>query len=127
VLDDLGLVAAIEKYVKEWSQYSGVSSEFINTSKKLKRLSAETETNLYRIVQEALNNTHKHAKAKKASVILDKREEMIVLIIEDDGISFKTESKKTKSKGLGLVGMQERAAIVGGNVEIESIWKCEKE
>jgi PAS domain S-box-containing protein len=123
VLDDLGLYAALDKYVKEWSQHSGVSAEFLIPGKKLKRLSSEAETCLYRIAQEALNNTHKHAKAKKVSVVLDKRDDSIVLIIEDDGVGFNPESKKIRSKGLGLIGMQERAALIGGSVEIESAAK----
>jgi PAS domain S-box-containing protein len=123
VLDHLGLLAALDKYVKEWSYYSGVSSELIASSKKIKRFSPETETNLYRIVQEALNNIHKHAKANKVNVILDKREDTLVLIIEDDGIGFNPKSKKNSSRGLGLTGIKERAVLIGGNVEIESARK----
>ncbi len=120
VLDDLGLFAALQKYVKEWSQHSGTSADFITSSKKAMRLLPEAETNLYRIAQEALNNTHKHAKAKQVAVVLDKRGDSIVLIIEDDGIGFKPENKRNRSKGLGLMGMQERASLIGGSVEIES-------
>jgi signal transduction histidine kinase len=120
VLDDLGLFAALTKYVKEWSHHSGVPAEFVNSGKNTTRFAPETETNLYRIVQEALNNTHKHAKATEASVILDKRGDSIILIIEDDGIGFNPEHKKTRSKGLGLLGMKERATLIGGTVEIES-------
>jgi signal transduction histidine kinase len=71
-------------------------------------------------VQEALNNTHKHAKAGRADVILDKRRDTIILIVEDDGIGFDPEDKKTHSKGIGLIGMRERVALVGGEIEIES-------
>jgi signal transduction histidine kinase len=120
VLDDLGLTAALKKYVEEWSQYSGVTAELVILSKKAMRFSSETDTNLYRIVQEALNNIHKHAKAKKVGVLLDKRDGSIILNIEDDGIGFNPKSEKNRGKGLGLVGMQERAALVGGSVEIES-------
>jgi signal transduction histidine kinase len=84
------------------------------------RLAPEVETNLYRITQEALNNTHKHAKAKRVSVVLEKRDDLIVLIIEDDGVGFNPKLKKNRSRGLGLIGMEERAALVGGTFEIES-------
>jgi signal transduction histidine kinase len=84
------------------------------------RLVPEVETNLYRIAQEALNNTHKHAKATRAEVLLKKRDGSVILIIEDDGRGFKVSDKKNKSKGLGLIGMRERAALVGGTLEIES-------
>jgi PAS domain S-box-containing protein len=123
VLDDLGLIAALDKYVKEWSHYAGVTAEFISSGNKRRRLSPEIEINLYRIVQEALNNTYKHAKARRAEVMLDKRNDLIVLIIEDDGIGFNPKHKKNRSKGLGLIGMQERAALIGGSVEIESAIK----
>jgi signal transduction histidine kinase len=86
-------------------------------------LSPEAKINLYRIVQEALNNTHKHANAKTVSVVLDNRDDTIALIIEDDGVGFNPKSKKTRSKELGLIGMHERAALIGGSVEIESASK----
>ncbi len=119
-LDDLGLVAAIENYVREWSHHSGVTLEFHASGLKKARLVSEVETNFYRITQEALNNTHKHAKAKHVDVLLEKRDGSVILIIEDDGKGFNVKDKKNRSKGLGLVGMQERAALVGGTLEIES-------
>lgn len=120
VLDDLGLFAALKRYVREWSQHAGVAAEFSTSLKNTFRLAPETETNLYRIVQEALNNTHKHAKANRADVTLNKREDSIILIIEDDGIGFNPKNKKIRSKGLGLIGIEERATLIGGRIEIES-------
>jgi two-component system CheB/CheR fusion protein len=123
VLDDLGLVVAADNYVTEWSKHFEIPAEFQSTGLKKTRLDPETETNLYRITQEALNNTFKHAKASRASVLLEKRHKSVVLIIEDDGIGFDPNKKRriTKSgRGLGLIGIRERAAIVGGSVEIES-------
>ena len=123
VLDDLGLVVAADNYVTEWSKHFEIPAEFQSTGLRKSRLDPETETNLYRIIQEALNNAYKHAKASQASVSLEKRQKNVVLIIEDDGIGFdpKQEERVTKSgRGLGLVGIRERAAIVGGSVEIES-------
>jgi PAS domain S-box-containing protein len=123
VLDDLGLFAALDKYVKEWSHYAGVTAEFISSGNKRKRFASEVEINLYRIVQEALNNTYKHAKANRAEVMLGDRNDSIVLIIEDDGIGFNPKQKKNQSKGLGLIGIKERAALINGSVEIESALK----
>ncbi len=120
-LDDLGLRAALAKYVREWSHFSGVTAELIGSATKKDRLSPEVETNLYRVVQEALNNTHKHAMAKRVEVSFDKRDEnLIVLIIADDGKGFDLEDKMNHSKGIGLIGMRERAALIGGTLEIES-------
>ena len=119
-LDDLGLIAALENYAREWSRHSGVTIEFHAAGLSRGRLVPEIEINLYRIAQEALNNTHKHAKAARANVLLEKRGGTVILIIEDDGKGFKVKDKKTRSKGLGLVGMRERASLVGGALEIES-------
>ncbi len=85
------------------------------------RFTPEIETNLYRIVQEALNNTHKHAKAKSVEVVLEKRGDLIVLLVEDNGKGFNPEATKNRRKGIGLIGMKERAALVGGTLEIESV------
>jgi PAS domain S-box-containing protein len=120
-LDDLGLIAALGNYVREWSQHAEVSGDFHVSGLKRQRLDANTETNLYRVAQEALNNVYKHAKAKKASVLLEKRGDAVVLIVEDDGKGFNPKSKTTRAKGIGLIGMGERAAICGGGtLEIES-------
>ncbi|HEY8563160.1 MAG TPA: PAS domain S-box protein [Pyrinomonadaceae bacterium] len=120
VLDDLGLAAALGKFIEEWARHTGVSAAFINLGKMPRRLPHETEINLYRIVQEALNNVHKHAGAARTEVMLEKRGGSIILIVEDDGVGFDPENKKTLGKGLGLIGMRERAALIGGSVEIES-------
>ena len=119
-LDDLGLVAALGNYVKQWSHHSGVSAELLASKLKSVRFAPEVETNLYRIVQEALNNTHKHAKAKSVEVVLERRDGLITLLIEDNGKGFNPNDKKNKSKGMGLIGMNERAQLVGGELEIES-------
>jgi len=119
-LDDLGLIVSLENYVGEWSRHSGVTAEFHATGLKKVRLAPEVETNLYRIVQEALNNSHKHAEAKSVDVMLEKRDGALILIAEDDGKGFDPESKMNRNKGLGLIGIKERAALLGGDVEIES-------
>jgi PAS domain S-box-containing protein len=119
-LDELGLIAAIGNYVSQWSEHSGIKAELLDSSLRKVRLAPTVETNVYRIVQEALNNIHKHAKAKSVEVILEKRADLIVLIVADDGIGFNIKDKKKRSKGLGLIGMKERALLMGGTFEIES-------
>ncbi len=85
------------------------------------RLTPEIETVLYRIAQEALNNVAKHAEAKSVAVVLERRATQVSLIIEDDGVGFDLQQVLgANDKGLGLVGLRERAALVGGMVEIES-------
>jgi len=120
-LDDLGLRAALAKYVREWSHYAGITAELLGSGIKQARLAPEVETKLYRIAQEALNNVHKHAKAKSVEISLDKRgSDLIVLIIADDGRGFDPKNKTNREKGIGLIGMRERAALIGGSLEIES-------
>ena len=119
-LDDLGLIAAIGNYVKQWSEHSGIKAELLDSSLKKVRFAPTVETNIYRILQEALNNIYKHAKAKSVEVVLERRNDLIVLIVGDDGIGFNIKDKKNRSKGLGLLGMKERAKLMGGTLEVES-------
>jgi signal transduction histidine kinase len=123
VLNDLGLAAASEKYVREWSQHLNTSAEFVNVSTESRRLLPEVEINLYRIIQEALNNVAKHAHASNVSVLLELRDETVSLIIEDDGAGFHPADKSLStagSRGMGLLCMKERAELVDGTLEIES-------
>jgi PAS domain S-box-containing protein len=126
-LEDLGLVDALRSFVREWSTQYGIPAEFqvreVPTDVEQRRLTENVETNLYRIVQEALNNILKHAEAKSVSVLLHQRKNEIALIIEDNGLGFEREPDSTPSAkpgGLGLVGMQERAASMNGVLEIET-------
>jgi two-component system sensor histidine kinase NreB len=81
----------------------------------------EIENTLYRVTQEALNNIAKHSRAGNVSILLERRAGRVSLIIEDDGIGFDVEQAfGISEKGLGLIGMRERAALVVGTLEIES-------
>ena len=122
VLDDLGLTVALANFVQEWSKHFGVPTEFHTTGLAQERLSQEVETNLYRIAQEALNNIAKHAAATSVDVLLERRDNHAVLIIEDNGRGFDPDQVtiSLSGRGMGLIGMRERAALVGGTVEIES-------
>ena len=119
-LDDLGLRASLENFVREWSRHTGIAVDFHAAGMSRTRLDFEIETNLYRIAQEALNNIYKHANATSVSVLLEKRKNTISLIIEDNGVGFNPQDKRNRSKGIGLTGMSERAKIGGGTLEIES-------
>jgi PAS domain S-box-containing protein len=119
-LDDLGLVPAIEKFAKEWSAYSGVAAEVTASASAERRFDPAIETALYRIVQEALNNVHKHAKANGAGVTLRTHRGKVVLVIDDDGKGFDPNDPSTRTRGMGLVGMNERVQMIGGTLEIES-------
>jgi PAS domain S-box-containing protein len=122
-LDDLGLVDAIGAFVNEWSRHYDIPADFHSAGVTNGRFTNETETHLYRIVQEALNNIAKHAQATCVNVLLERRDGEMVLITEDDGKGFVPAEKPLPDEpggGLGLVGMHERAALIGGTFEIES-------
>jgi two-component system sensor histidine kinase UhpB len=113
----------MKKFVEDWSKQFSVPAEFNTIGLDGKPLLPEIEINLYRIAQEALNNTCKYAKANNASVTLQRRDGTISLIIEDDGVGFEPTRKAVMTgddRGLGLVGMKERAELVDGSIEIES-------
>ena len=117
---EVGLEKAIETYVEQWSAQFGIPVEAKTIKRSRDRLTAPAETNLYRILQEALNNTAKHARATKVEVLLENRGEDVVMIIEDNGIGLDLQKSSTVDGGLGLVGMGERAAQLQGSMEIES-------
>ena len=122
-LDDLGLIEAVGAYVTEWSRHYEIPAEFHSAGLGSSRFDRDVETHLYRITQEALNNTVKHAGAGRVSVLLEKMDTNLTLIVEDDGKGFDPMDERVPSDsghGLGLTGMRERAALVGGDLEIES-------
>jgi signal transduction histidine kinase len=119
-LDDLGLRAALANYVQDWSKRVSISAELHTSGLLDDRLSSETETTLYRIAQEALTNVAKHSRAANVDVILERRSDHVLLIVEDDGVGFDPASSGGAGQGFGLLGMQERAALVGATLEIES-------
>jgi PAS domain S-box-containing protein len=119
-LDDLGLRAALANYVQDWSSRAGVSATLHTSGLLDDRLAPDAETALYRIAQEALTNVAKHARAGNVDVILERRADNVLLIIEDDGVGFDPGAAGSAGQGFGLLGMQERAGLVGAMLEIES-------
>jgi PAS domain S-box-containing protein len=119
-LDDLGLRAALATHIQNWSKRAGIAAELHTSGLSDDRLASQTETTLYRIAQEALTNVAKHSRAEHVDVILERRPDQVVLIIEDDGVGFDPADTGTTRHGLGLSGMQERASLVGATMQIES-------
>ena len=123
LLDHLGMVAAIQRLVEDYSQKVGFHIDLQVFGFDGRRLPPATETALYRLVQEALTNVAKHAEAKNVSVILRREGPSGQAIVEDDGKGFNVAEVMgyaAKGKKLGLFGMEERAALVGGKLTIES-------
>ena len=122
-LDDLGLIAALRQYTKEYAGKFGIEVGFQAIGLEEKRLSPIMEITLYRIVQEALTNVAKHGMANKVSVLIAPRGSSIIAIVEDNGKGFDVDavfsSRKTEHR-LGLYGMQERASVIGGVLTVES-------
>jgi PAS domain S-box-containing protein len=120
-LDDLGLRAALDNYVQNWSRRVRISAELHTSGLLDDRLATETETALYRIAQEALTNVAKHSRAANVEVILERRADHVLLIVEDDGVGFDPSGTAgTAAQGFGLLGMQERATLIGASLQIES-------
>ncbi len=122
VLDELGLIPALRNYAKSFSQLAGLDIQ-IRAGTPVRRLELPIETALYRIAQESLNNVAKHGHSTKAVVYLSVDDSRVIISIEDNGRGFDVQNifkSRNHSRGLGLLGMQERVQLLGGIFHIES-------
>jgi PAS domain S-box-containing protein len=119
VLDDLGLAAALRDHVDSWSGHYGIECVLHAPAEEM-RLDPEIETVLYRVAQEALNNVAKHARASRVDVRLERGASHASLTVSDDGIGFESREPGEHPRGLGLVGMRERASFIGGEMSVVS-------
>lgn len=123
LLDDLGLLAALRWYVDVHTRRSGIIGEIVAQPINTK-LSSNLETTCFRIVQEALTNVIRHAKAQLVTIELWQWETQLHLKISDDGVGFDVNAaiiKATSGGSLGLLGIEERVLLVGGQINIESM------
>jgi signal transduction histidine kinase len=121
-LEDLGLVTALEMLVRETSQNNTVNIGFQKMGDE-KRLSREVELALYRIAQEALNNIVRHSEAKRAELLISFEEKETKLEVSDNGKGFDMPRSPTDfapNGHFGLLGMRERADLIGARLEVES-------
>jgi len=122
-LDELGLVATLANEVELWSARTLVAVDLQPIGLEAQRLPAAIETTLYRVAQEALTNVAKHAQATRVSLIIERRADAVHMIVEDNGAGFDADAMRQTThpeQQLGLVGMAERVAHVGGTLTIES-------
>jgi PAS domain S-box-containing protein len=119
LLDQLGIVPTLEWEVERFQRHSGMSCTFNSEVGEI-ALGAKQSINLYRIFQEAITNVARHAKATSVKVALQKDRGTLVLIIEDNGIGISANAE-TKSQSFGLIGMRERAILLGGTLEIGGV------
>jgi signal transduction histidine kinase len=117
VLDDFGLVAALERLTDAFAEQSEIRVD-VHSALGATRLPSEVETTLYRVVQESLTNILKHANARNVSVSVARRASGVAAVIEDDGDGF--DPRTTREDGVGLLGMRERLALLDGGLQIES-------
>ncbi len=120
-LDELGVKAALEALAERNARHGievdvDIELEW-ESGAAPERLTGELESALYRITQEALTNATKHGKASRAAIEIRERGGEVALLVRDNGSGFDT---KAKSEGFGLLGMQERVALLGGELEVES-------
>ena len=123
VLDDLGLEITLRNTLEEWSERVEISTDFHSDGLDGERLPPDIETTLYRVVQEALTNIAKHAGASRVSLILERHTDYVSVIVEDDGIGMAVDSAPVRNEvgsPIGLIGIKERIALVGGTITLES-------
>ncbi|GAB4558946.1 MAG: hypothetical protein Kow0047_04460 [Anaerolineae bacterium] len=118
-LDHLGLVAALRQHIETFGRQHQLAVQFEAVGLDGERLPAEVETAVYRIVQEALTNVIRHAHATHVDVLLERRGNHLIALVEDDGVGFTPESPQDQAR-LGLFGMRERAEMLRGHLTIES-------
>jgi signal transduction histidine kinase len=122
VLDDLGLPAAIDSYLKGFAKRHDLSVDLLQDGMDA-RLPPQTEAATFRIVQEALTNVAKHANAKSCRVYLQRLMNTLLVTIEDDGVGLQVNAANDSAavrSGLGLIGIRERVARLGGSLRLES-------
>jgi signal transduction histidine kinase len=116
-LDDLGLRPALESLVKRQSAIGGFVVDLEIELEPGRRLARDTETAIYRIVQEALSNAVKHAHADGVTLRVGQHPDRVEVVVQDDGRGFDPEGV---GDGFGLTGMRERAVLAGGRLSVES-------
>ncbi|MDF2922386.1 MAG: integral rane sensor signal transduction histidine kinase [Paenibacillaceae bacterium] len=123
VLDKYGLSTALERYLEQFKTKYPIDADLCMIGLEGQRLKSEVEISVYRIVQEALTNVARYAKANNVSVIVNRMQGTLSVIVEDDGEGFDAEqvlAREPSRSNLGLRGMQERALLLNGTLTIES-------
>jgi signal transduction histidine kinase len=124
VLDDQGLIAALTRHCERFAAHAGVEVEFqVIGLDSGRRLAAEIETALYRIVQESLTNAARHGHARTVHVMVQAKEHSVLAVVDDDGRGFDADNwhhRCVQDGHLGLLGIEERAALLGGTLRVQS-------
>lgn len=118
LLDEAGIKFAVEKYVREFQASTGIECDLRLPEEEL-TLDGNRSTAIFRIIQESLTNVAKHAKASRVSIVLSVWDDSLVLTVKDNGEGFSPNARKAKT--FGLLGIRERAAMVGGKARITGV------
>jgi len=121
VLDDLGLIPALQSFMKNFTTRTGVRTH-LTVFEDVEKLNAAKRVVLYRVAQEALTNVSRHARASRVDVTIRREAKCVLMEVSDDGCSFQIQRimKTAGTKRLGILGMRERIEMVGGFFDIES-------
>ncbi len=123
-INELGLRKALASYIAEWSEQCGIEVDFHCDDPDLDAVPDEIATAVYRVVQEGLTNIVKHARRPSdVSVVIRRADATLQIIVEDNGCGFDVGAQTAKPgnhRGLGLEGMRERLALIGGTLDVES-------
>jgi PAS domain S-box-containing protein len=116
ILDDLGLIPAIESQAQEFAARTGIVCQFDSLVESID-LDREKATAVFRIIQESLTNILRHSRATRVNIIIEKDDDELIVEVKDNGGGI-TEEQKARPSSLGLIGMQERAHLIKGRIEI---------
>ncbi|MCR4406650.1 MAG: sensor histidine kinase [Anaerolineae bacterium] len=122
ILDDLGLVPTLKRYVESFTENSGIPTN-LSIAGKERRMPPHTEVTVFRVIQELLNNARQHAQPTRIQVNLDIEPKLVRAIVEDDGIGFDVAgamASARQQKTLGIATLQERVEMLGGQLAFES-------
>jgi signal transduction histidine kinase len=119
VLQELGLTAAIRKEAKDLARNTGVKARVVIPD-NVGRMAPEIEAAIYRVVQEALHNVAKHARAGNVNIQVSRDAGLVRVVVEDDGVGFSGRSSSSRGHSFGLAGIKERIAALGGSVRVQS-------
>ncbi|MCU1258202.1 MAG: histidine kinase, partial [Bryobacterales bacterium] len=119
LLDDLGLEPAIAWQTDQFTRRTGIPCRF-RAAGLQEMLPDDVKTCVFRVIQEALNNCQKHASPTKVQVVIEQKRDSLSVQVEDDGAGFIINEKNVRHSGLGVLGMRERASMLGGSVSVQS-------